>query len=107
MNADRRTRSKAKSRTDVNIAKVRLSSEILKRHLPKKASPVQDFAKRFAIGDGDYKKTAIVQLRSIIQDDVTAISLNPVSGSQGQSGFNSTRSLKLYATLRSILTVIF
>lgn len=71
----------SKTRGDVNITKVKLSPQILKRHLPKKATPVQDFAKRYAAGDEGYKKTAIVQLRSIIQDDVTAISLNPVFGS--------------------------
>ena len=60
---------------------VMISSVILKRHLPKKATPVQDFAKRYAAGDNGYKKTAIVQLRSAIQDDVSAISLNPVFGS--------------------------
>ena len=64
-----------------NITQVRLSSEILKRHLPKKATSVQDFAKRYAGGDAGYQKTAIAQLRAIIQDDVTAISLNPVFGS--------------------------
>jgi hypothetical protein len=52
----------------------------LKRHLPKKPTPVQDFASRYAADEG-YKKAAIVQLRSIIQDDVSAISLNPVFGS--------------------------
>ena len=68
-----------KSTGQANITQVRLSSETLKRHLPKKTTPVQDFAKRYAAGDEGYKKTAIFQLRSIIQDDVTAISLNPVS----------------------------
>jgi hypothetical protein len=64
---------------DTNITKLRLSPQILKDHLPKKATPAQDFAKRYMAGDIGYKKTAITQLREIIQNDVAAISLNPVS----------------------------
>jgi hypothetical protein len=48
--------------------------------LPKKATPVQDFAKRYTLNDR-YKKAAVEHLRKLIQDDVSAISLNPVFGS--------------------------
>lgn len=64
-----RSSSKDASTTAANITKTRLTSEMLKRHLPKKTTPVQDFAKRYAAGDECYKKTTIVQLRTIIRDD--------------------------------------
>ena len=76
------TGTKHQSIDGANITKICLTSEILKRYLPKKATPVQDFAKRYAVGDDEYKRIAITQLRSIIQEDVTAISLNPVSFSK-------------------------
>ncbi|KAE8449167.1 hypothetical protein EG329_008551 [Mollisiaceae sp. DMI_Dod_QoI] len=63
-----------------NITKVKASTEVLKKYLPKKATPVQDFAKRYAM-DTRYKKVAVEQLKKIINADVAAISLNPVFGS--------------------------
>lgn len=51
-----------------------------KEYLPKKAIPVEDFAKRYAT-DPKYKKIAVEQLKKIIEHDVSAISLNPVFGS--------------------------
>ncbi|CZR54669.1 uncharacterized protein PAC_04553 [Phialocephala subalpina] len=72
---------KARTRLgSANITKTKASSEILKKHLPKKASPVQDFAKRYAV-DGHYKRVAVEQLKKLIEKDVAAISLNPVFGS--------------------------
>jgi hypothetical protein len=63
-----------------NITKVKLTSDVLKKHLPKKTTPVQDFAKRYA-SDKGYKAIAVSQMKQIIEDDVVAISLNPVFGS--------------------------
>ena len=63
-----------------NITQVRLSSNVLKKYLPKKSTPVQDFGKRYKV-DEQYKKIAVDQLRRLINDDVVAISLNPVFGS--------------------------
>ncbi|ELR02717.1 hypothetical protein VC83_08411 [Pseudogymnoascus destructans] len=47
---------------------------------PQKATPVQDFAKRYT-ENPQYRKTAIEELEKFIRDDVSAISLNPVFGS--------------------------
>ena len=63
-----------------NITKVKLTSDVLKKYLPKKSTPVQDFAKRYA-SDKGYKAIAVSQMKQIIEDDVVAISLNPVFGS--------------------------
>ncbi|KAF8861950.1 hypothetical protein BDZ45DRAFT_617826 [Acephala macrosclerotiorum] len=72
---------KARTRLgSANITKTKASSEILKKHLPKKTSPVQDFAKRYA-ADAHYKRVAVEQLKKLIEKDVAAISLNPVFGS--------------------------
>ncbi|PSS12568.1 hypothetical protein M430DRAFT_36658 [Amorphotheca resinae ATCC 22711] len=65
---------------DSNITKIWLSLDTLKKHLPKKTTPVQDFAKRYA-EDPRYRIIAVEQLRKIIYGDVSAISLNPVFGS--------------------------
>ncbi|KAH7360837.1 hypothetical protein BKA65DRAFT_604184 [Rhexocercosporidium sp. MPI-PUGE-AT-0058] len=63
-----------------NITKVRASAATLKKYLPKKATPVQDFSKRYT-ADPNYKKIAVEQLKMIISDDVSAITINPVFGS--------------------------
>jgi hypothetical protein len=63
-----------------NITKVRATSEVLKKYMPLKEAPVQDFAKRYFV-DEQYKKTAIEHLTKIIAEDVVTISLNPVFGS--------------------------
>src|SRR3954470_19673183 len=70
----------SKTEKSKNITQVRLSLDVLKKHLPKKSTPVQDFAKRYT-ADDEYKKTAVEHLRKLIHDDVAAISLNPVFGS--------------------------
>jgi len=59
---------------------VQASWESFNRYLPKKAAPVEDFAKRYAV-DSKYKKIAVEQLKKIIEDDVSTISLNSVFGS--------------------------
>ncbi|KAF2805184.1 uncharacterized protein BDZ99DRAFT_114835 [Mytilinidion resinicola] len=63
-----------------NITEVQLTTEILKKHLPKKKTPVQDFAKRYNT-DEAYKAVAVEHLTKIIKEDVSAVSLNPVFGS--------------------------
>jgi len=72
--------SKSRATGESNIAKVRASADTFKKYLPKKATPVQDFAKRYA-ADEKYKKVAVEYIKKIIEDDVVAISLNPVFGS--------------------------
>lgn len=62
-----------------NIAETQLDSDLLKKYLPKRKTPVEDFAQRYA-KDAAYKKTVVGQLKSIIEDDVTSMSLNPVFG---------------------------
>ena len=42
---------------------------------------MQDFAKRYSGDDEKFKNTVVQQLRAIINEDVTTISLNPVFGS--------------------------
>ncbi|KAN0089026.1 hypothetical protein V8E51_019286 [Hyaloscypha variabilis] len=63
-----------------NVTKVRCTSEVLKKHLPHKETPVLDFAKRYFV-DERYKKMAVEHLKKIIAEDVATISLNPVFGS--------------------------
>ncbi|OCL07617.1 hypothetical protein AOQ84DRAFT_341604 [Glonium stellatum] len=70
----------AKKRIKANITEIQLTPEILKKHLPKKKTPVQDFAKRYAT-DGAYKAIAVKHLEKLIHDDVSAVSLNPIFGS--------------------------
>lgn len=62
------------------VHEVRASSETLTLYLPKKATPVRDFAKRYT-EDPQYRKTAMEELKNLIGYDVAAISLNPVFGS--------------------------
>lgn len=63
-----------------NVAQSRASSETFESYLPKKTTPVQDFAKRYA-ENPQYRKTAVEELNKLIDEDVSAISLNPVFGS--------------------------
>ncbi|KAF1845615.1 uncharacterized protein K460DRAFT_286397 [Cucurbitaria berberidis CBS 394.84] len=63
----------------VNIWNMTVDSEVLKQYLPKKKTPVSDFAQRYA-KDEDYKKMVVEQLKTIIETDVTSMSLNPVFG---------------------------
>jgi hypothetical protein len=70
----------AKKLISENITEVKLTTEILKKHLPKKKTPVQDFSKRYTT-DEAYTVMATDQLRKIIAEDVSAVSLNPVFGS--------------------------
>lgn len=57
-----------------------VTSDILESYLPKKTTTVQDFAKQYT-EDQQYRKTAVEELKKLIADDVSAISLNPVFGS--------------------------
>ncbi|KAJ4370724.1 hypothetical protein N0V83_005245 [Neocucurbitaria cava] len=70
---------KVKDQLQANLAEVTVDSEVLKKHLPKKKTPVTDFAQRYAKDEG-YKKVVVEQLRAIIETDVTSMSLNPVFG---------------------------
>lgn len=63
-----------------NICDDHVGLDLLKKCLPKKEPPVQSFAKRYA-SDEVYKKIATEQIRKIIVDDVSVISINPVFGS--------------------------
>lgn len=63
-----------------NLAEVLLDSDILKKYLPKRSTPVANFADRYA-RDVQYKQLVVDQLRAIIKTDVTSMSLNPVFGS--------------------------
>lgn len=65
--------------SSANKAQVALTSEVLRKDLPKNRTPVQDLSKRYS-SDDSYKAMAIKQLKSIIEQDITAISLNPVFG---------------------------
>lgn len=70
----------ARKRIQSNITEIRITTEILKKHLPKKKTPVQDFAKRYAV-DEEFKGRVVEHLKTIIDEDVSAVSLNPVFGS--------------------------
>jgi hypothetical protein len=71
--------TKVKGAMAVNIAIVEVDTDVLARFLPKKKTPAGDFAQRYA-KDERYKTVVVEQLRSIIETDVTSMSLNPVFG---------------------------
>ncbi|KAJ6116349.1 hypothetical protein N7512_006074 [Penicillium capsulatum] len=62
-----------------NIAETQLNADALKRYLPKRSIPVQNFAERWKT-DGAYRNVAIEHLLTMIHTDVRAIALNPVFG---------------------------
>ncbi|KAJ5336598.1 hypothetical protein MYU51_005593 [Penicillium brevicompactum] len=62
-----------------NITKTMLLPNIIDEHVAKKATPVQDFAKRYMI-DPDYKVFVVKYLEKIIEDHIEALTLNPVLG---------------------------
>lgn len=62
-----------------NLAEVDADSEVLKDYLPKRRTPVADFARRYA-KDPQYKRVAIEQLERVIETNVTSMSLNAVFG---------------------------
>lgn len=63
-----------------NVEELSVNSAVLKKYMPKREVEVQDFAARYK-SDGIYKKLVVEHLQKIIDDDVSAISLNPVFGS--------------------------
>ncbi|KAJ5766912.1 uncharacterized protein N7511_004528 [Penicillium nucicola] len=62
-----------------NIRATLLTTDILKKQIPKKTTPVLDFAKRWNT-DPRYKDLVIRSLKQIINDNVQAMALNPVFG---------------------------
>ena len=66
--------------TELDITTTKVSQHILQIYLPKKKTPVEAFAQRYA-ANPQYKITAVHNLRKLVRDDVAAISLNPVFGS--------------------------
>ncbi|OBT63904.1 hypothetical protein VE03_06579 [Pseudogymnoascus sp. 23342-1-I1] len=62
------------------VTQSRANSETFELYLPKKTTPVQDFAKRYAESP-QYRKTAVEELKKLINEDVSAITLSPVFGS--------------------------
>jgi len=67
---------KGKSSTE----ELSVDSSILKNFIPTKNPPVGDFSQRYK-SDASYKKLVVEHLKKIIEQDVSAISLNPVFGS--------------------------
>ena len=63
-----------------SFTKLNLSTGVLDAYLPKKRSPLQDFATMYA-RSAAYRNVVVWQLRDIIERDVSAMSLNPVFGS--------------------------
>jgi hypothetical protein len=63
-----------------NVEELSVDSAVLKNFMPKKKTPVQDFAQRYK-ADEAYKLLVAQHLQKIIDEDVSAISLNPVFGS--------------------------
>jgi hypothetical protein len=64
----------------VNLAEVDVDTEVLTKYLPKKQTLVDDFAQRYA-RDETYRTVVVEELKTIIETDVTSMSLNPVFGS--------------------------
>ncbi|KAH7078630.1 hypothetical protein BKA63DRAFT_506815 [Paraphoma chrysanthemicola] len=71
--------TKARNVMAANIAEVQVDSDVLKKYLPKRKTPVVDFAERYR-KDQQYKSVVMTQLNAIIQADVSSVSLNPVFG---------------------------
>ncbi|KFY01035.1 hypothetical protein O988_02959 [Pseudogymnoascus sp. VKM F-3808] len=63
-----------------NANEIRACADSLQQFLPTKATPVQNFAERY-MDDSQYRETAVKELKKLIDQDVSAISLNPVFGS--------------------------
>lgn len=63
-----------------NTEELPIDSLVLKKSIPKRGIPVQDFAQRYKVDDS-YKQVVVEHLSKIINEDVSAISLNPVFGS--------------------------
>ena len=68
-----------------------LSTVVLGAQLPKKANPLQDFAKSYK-DSSTYRALVVRQLREIIERDVSTISLNPVFGSLWRTFCNDRES---------------
>ena len=66
-------------RLEDNLAKVAVTSDVLGKYLPKRRTNIMDFAKRYT-ADKVYKALVVEQLQTIIETDVTSMSLNPVFG---------------------------
>lgn len=62
-----------------NISSMTLTTSVLKKYMPKKPHPLQDFSRRW-FDDSAYKDLAFKQLLDIIKEDLSAMSLNPVFG---------------------------
>jgi hypothetical protein len=71
---------KIKDEMAENLAKINVDAEVLNKYLPKKQTPVGNFAQRYAKEEA-YKAVVVEELRTIIETDVTSMSLNPVFGS--------------------------
>lgn len=67
---------KGKSSTE----ELSIDSAVLKNFMPTKSPPVEDFSQRYK-SDVSYKKLVAEHLTKIIEQDVSAISLNPIFGS--------------------------
>jgi hypothetical protein len=72
--------NKSKFAISANVTSVRMTPEVLKKYLPRKKTPLSDFANSWRT-DAAYRVTAVEHLRKIIDTDVRAISVNPVFGS--------------------------
>ncbi|KAH8674263.1 hypothetical protein BX600DRAFT_410795 [Xylariales sp. PMI_506] len=62
-----------------NLVKQDLRLDNMKQLIPRRATPVSDFSKRY-VADAAYRAVVVDQLSQIIRSDVTAITLNPVFG---------------------------
>ncbi|TID19665.1 hypothetical protein E2P81_ATG06831 [Venturia nashicola] len=78
--ASKKAKPKSVSSASSNTEELRVDSTILRKFMPKRGIPVQDFAAQYK-SDDSYKKIVVEQLQKIIEDDVAALSLNPVFGS--------------------------
>ncbi|MCJ1309518.1 hypothetical protein MMC25_003178 [Agyrium rufum] len=57
-----------------------VDTETIKEYLPKRKTAVRDFAERYKSDEG-YRAVVVEHMSKIIEDDVSAVSLNPVFGS--------------------------
>ncbi|KAF2021446.1 hypothetical protein BU24DRAFT_417099 [Aaosphaeria arxii CBS 175.79] len=72
-------RNKLEKEMEDNVAETALDSNTLRQYLPKRKTPVQDFALRYRT-DEIYRRLVATQLMDVIERDVASMSLNPVFG---------------------------
>ena len=94
------SKNDAEKSTEKNMTQTRVTSTILKSHIPKKRPAVQNFAGRYK-QDESYREVVREQIAALIEMDITAFSLNPVFGSLWRAVCNDRKYEKRDALLNA------